>query len=219
MEKITTIDKAIENVKDGMVIMIGGFLSCGTPHEIVDALVKKGVKDLTIIGNDTGFPESGIGRLVVNKQAKKIIASHIGTNPETGRQMNENEAEVILVPQGTLAERVRAGGAGLGGVITPVGVGTIVEEGKQTIEIKGKKYLIEEPIRADYAFIKAIKADKKGNLVYSNAGFNFNPLMATAADVVVAEVDEIVEVDELAPNSIHTPHIFVDVIVKGGQNG
>lgn len=219
MNKISTVDQAIDKVNDGMVVMIAGFLSCGTPETFIDALIEKGTKDLTIICNDTGFPDKGIGRLIVNKQVKKVITSHIGTNPETGRQMNEGEMEVILTPQGTIAEQVRAAGAGLGGVITPTGLGTIVEEGKQIIEIKGKKYLVEEPLHADIALIHAEKADTKGNLVYEYSATNFNPLMAMAADTVIVEAEQIVEVGDLDPNFIHTPHIFVDMIVKGGQNG
>jgi len=219
MNKISTVDQAIAKIEDGMVVMIGGFLGCGTPEVFIDALVKKGTKDLTIICNDTAFPEQGIGKLIVNKQVKKVVTSHIGTNPETGRQMNEGEIEVILSPQGTIAEQVRAAGAGLGGVITPTGLGTVVEEGKQVIEIKGKKYLVEEPLHADIALIHAEKADVKGNLVYEYSAMNFNPLMAMAAKTVIVEAEQIVEVGELNPNFVHTPHIFVNMIVKGGQNG
>ena len=143
MNKIIDIDQAIDQIKDGMTIMIGGFLNGGTPHKLVDKLVEKNVKDLTLISNDSGFVDSGVGKLVVNHQIKKLIASHIGTNKETGNQMNSGEMEVILVPQGTLAERVRSGGAGLGGFLTPTGVGTVVEEGKQKIEIDGQTYLLE----------------------------------------------------------------------------
>jgi len=219
MNKLSTVDQAIAKIDDGMTLMIAGFLGCGTPETLIDAIVEKGTKDLTIICNDTAFPDKGIGKLIVNKQVKKVITSHIGTNPETGRQMNEGEIEVVLSPQGTIAEQVRAAGAGLGAVVTPTGVGTVVEEGKQTIEIKGRKYLIEEPLRADVAIINAHQADKKGNLVYNMSAVNFNPLMATAADTVIVEAEEIVEVGDLNPNFIHTPHIFIDMIVKGGQNG
>ncbi len=219
MNKISTVDQAIAKLEDGMVLMVAGFLGCGAPDTIIDAIVEKGIKDLTVICNDTSFPDRGVGKLVANKQVKKVITSHIGTNPETGRQMNEGELEVVLTPQGTIAEQVRAAGAGLGGVITPTGLGTIVEEGKQTIEIKGKTFLVEEPLRADLAILNASKADKKGNLVYELSAINFNPLMAMAADTVAVEAEEIVEVGELDPNFVHTPHIFVDMIVKGGQNG
>lgn len=219
MNKISTVEQVVAKIKDGSTLMVAGFLGCGTPESLIDAIIEKGIKDLTVICNDTSFPDKGVGRLIVNKQVKKVITSHIGTNPETGRQMNEGEIEVVLSPQGTIAEQVRAAGAGLGGVITPTGVGTIVENGKQTIEIKGRKYLIEEPLTADVAILYAHKADEKGNLVYDMSAVNFNPLMAMAADTVIVEANEVVNVGELHPNFVHTPHIFVDMIVKGGQNG
>ena len=217
MNKLVSIDQAVDHIKDGMTVMIGGFLGVGNPHKLIDALVEKGVKDLTIIANDTAFPEVGIGKLVVNKQAKKIIASHIGTNPETGRQMNEKETEVVLVPQGTLAEQIRAGGSGLGGFLTPTGIGTIVEEGKQKIEIDGKEYLLELPLKADIALLAGSIVDKKGNVYYSKSTRNFNPLVATAAEVVIVEAEKVVEVGELDPNSVMTPGIFVDYIVRGEE--
>lgn len=161
MNKVVTMDQALEHIKDGMTVMIGGFLGVGNPHKIIDAMVEKGVKDLTLIANDTAFPDVGLGKLIVNKQVKKAIVSHIGTNPETGRQMNEGETEVILVPQGTLIEQIRAGGAGLGGVLTPTGVGTVVEEGKQKLTIDGKEYLLEKPLKADVALIFGSIVDKK----------------------------------------------------------
>lgn len=215
MEKIRSIKDAVERIKDGMTVMVGGFLGVGTPEALVDALVAKGVKNLTVICNDSAFPDRGIGKLIVNKQIKKLITSHIGTNPETGRQMNEGETEVELVPQGTLAERIRAAGAGLGGILTPTGVGTIVEQGKKKLEINGKEYLLELPIKADIALLKAEKADKKGNLVYRKSARNFNPIMATAADFVIVQVDEIVDVGEIDPDDVMTPGIFVDMIVRG----
>ncbi|MGF7057700.1 acetate CoA-transferase subunit alpha [Brassicibacter mesophilus] len=217
MNKLVSIEQAVDQIKDGMTVMIGGFLGVGNPHKVIDALVAKGVKDLTIIANDTAFPEIGIGKLVVNKQAKKIIASHIGTNPETGRQMNEKETEVVLVPQGTLAEQVRAGGAGLGGFLTPTGIGTVVEEGKQKIEIDGKEYLLELPLKADIALVAGSIVDKKGNVYYSKSTRNFNPLVAMAADVVIVEAEKVVEVGELDPNNVMTPGIFVDYIVRGEE--
>ena len=155
MDKEKSLKDALEKVNDGMTVMIGGFLGVGTPEAIVDGLVEKGVKDLTVIANDTAFPDKGIGKLIIKKQIKKLIASHIGTNPETGRQMNEGETEVELVPQGTLAESIRAGGAGLGGFLTPVGIGTIVEQGKKKLEVNGKEYLLELPLKADVALLKA----------------------------------------------------------------
>ncbi|MCT4565992.1 MAG: acetate CoA-transferase subunit alpha [Maledivibacter sp.] len=215
MAKITSIQNAIDQIKDGMTIMIGGFLGCGGPNELLDALSKTGVKDLTLICNDTAFPEVGIGKLVVNKQVKKVITSHIGTNPETGRQMTAEETEVVLVPQGTLAERIRAAGAGLGGILTPTGVGTLVEEGKKKLELDGKEYLLELPLNADVAVIFGNTVDKKGNIAYSGSARNFNPLMAMAADTVIVQAEEIVEIGGISPENVITPSIFVDYIVGG----
>ncbi|NLY85497.1 MAG: acetate CoA-transferase subunit alpha [Tissierellia bacterium] len=217
MNKVISIEEAISHIKDGMTIMIGGFLGCGSPHRLIDALVEKGVKDLTLICNDSGFPDIGAGKLVVNRQIKKLIASHIGTNRETGNQMNAGELEVVLVPQGTLAEQIRAGGAGIGGFLTPTGVGTVIEEGKQKIEIDGKTYLLELPLRADVALIAGHTVDKFGNIVYYGATRNFNTLMATAADTVIVEAENIVEVGEIDPKQVVTPGIFVDYIVGGGK--
>ncbi|MDR7869204.1 MAG: 3-oxoacid CoA-transferase subunit A [Sporomusaceae bacterium] len=202
-------------VKDGMTVMIGGFLAVGTPESLVDALVAQGTKDLTVIANDTATPEKGIGKLVVKKQLKKAIVSHIGTNPETGRQMNAGEMAVDLVPQGTLAERIRAGGAGLGGVLTPTGLGTVVAEGKQVITVDGREFLLEKPLRADVAFIKAHTADKAGNLVFHSSARNFNPLMATAAEVVIVEATNIVEIGAIDPDAVMLPGIFVKYLVQG----
>lgn len=216
MGKIISLDNALDHVKDGMTIMIGGFLGCGNPHRLIDALVKKNVKDLTLICNDSGFPDIGVGKLVVNKQIKKLIASHVGTNRETGNQMNSGEMEVILVPQGTLAEQVRAGGAGLGGILTPTGVGTIVEEGKEKITIDGREYLLELPLKADIALIAGDTVDKFGNIVYYGATRNFNHLMATAADLVIVEAEKLVEVGDIDPHNVITPGIFIDYIVDGG---
>lgn len=216
MDKIISLDNALDHIKDGMTIMIGGFLGCGNPHRLIDALVEKNVKDLTLICNDSGFPEVGVGKLVVNKQIKKLIASHVGTNRETGNQMNSGEMEVILVPQGTLAEQVRAGGAGLGGILTPTGVGTIVEEGKEKITIEGIEYLLELPLKADIALIAGDTVDKFGNIVYYGATRNFNHLMATAADLVIVEAEKIVEVGDIDPHDVVTPGIFIDYIVNGG---
>ena len=217
MNKVVTIDEAIGHIKDGMTVMIGGFLGCGTPHKLVDALVESGVKDLTLICNDTGFVDIGSGKLVVNKQIKKLYASHIGTNKETGRQMTAGEMDVTLIPQGTLAERIRSAGSGLGGVLTPTGVGTVIEEGKQKIEIDGKEYLLELPLKADVALILGHKVDKKGNVVYRGATRNFNTLMATAADLVIVEAENIVEVGEIDQNDVVTPGLFVDYIVGGDK--
>lgn len=222
---ILKAEEAVKQIKDGSSIMVGGFMGCGTPLSLVNALDKQGTKDLTLICNDTAIynPDknliTGVAPLVINKRFKKIIASHIGTNRETGRQMTSGETEVQLVPQGTLAERIRSAGFGLGGFLTPTGVGTEVENGKQIIEINGKKYLLELPLFADFALLKAKKADKAGNLIYSKSARNFNPIMATAAKIVIAEVDEIVEIGELDPDDIVTPFIFVSILVLNEKKG
>lgn len=217
MEKIIPQVKLGQFVRDGMSVAIGGFLAVGTPETLIDYLIECKIKALTVIANDTSVPDKGIGRLIVNKQAKKIIVSHIGTNPETGKQMNSGELEVELVPQGTLAERLRCGGAGLGGVLTPTGVGTVVAEGKTSITVDGKEYLLEKPLRAEVAFIKASKADKAGNLVCRRAACNFNPVMAMAADTVIAEADEIVEAGAIDPDEVTIPGIFVDYVCLSGR--
>lgn len=217
MNKVKDISEVVEYIKDGMTVMIGGFMSNGTPEMLINAILEKGVKDLNIIANDTGFIDSGIGKLVVNKRAKKVIASHIGLNPETGKQMNNKELIVDLVPQGTLAEQIRCGGAGIGGFLTETGVGTIVEEGKEKIKIGEKEYLLELPLRADVALIGGSIVDEDGNIFYKGSTRNFNPLMATAADLVIVGAEKIVKVGQLDPNHIMTPGIFVDYIV-GGEN-
>ncbi|MEA4960606.1 CoA transferase subunit A [Lutispora sp.] len=217
MNKLISIDDAVNMIHDGMTIMVGGFLGCKNPFGIVDAIVEKGVKDITLIANDTAFPDIGIGKLIVNKQVKKLIASHIGTNKETGNQMNAGELEVELVPQGTLAERIRAAGAGLGGILTPTGLGTVVAEGKTIIEVDGKEYLLEKPLKADVALIVGAKVDKKGNIRYRKATRNFNPLMAAAAELVIVEADEIVEVGGIDPDDVMTPGLFVDYVVGGNK--
>ncbi len=215
MAKIIDPKAAAAMVKDGMTVMIGGFLAVGTPETLVDALVAQGTKNLTVIANDTATPEKGIGKLVVNKQLKKAIVSHIGTNPETGRQMNAGEMAVDLVPQGSLAEKIRAGGAGLGGVLTPTGLGTLVAEGKQVVTVDGREFLLEKPLRADIAFIKAQTADKSGNLIFNRSARNFNPLMATAAEIVIVEAANIVETGAIDPDAVMLPGIFVQYLVKG----
>ena len=215
MAKIISAAEAAAKVQDGMTVMVGGFLGCGTPQSLVDQVLAQGTKDLTLVCNDTAFPDSGVGKLVVSRQFKRVIVSHIGTNPETGRQMNANELAVDLVPQGTLAERIRSAGFGLGGILTPTGVGTPVEAGKQKLTIDGKDYLLELPIKADVALVKAYKADKAGNLVFRKAARNFNPLMATAADLVIVEAQNIVEIGEIDPDEVMTPGIFVNYLVQG----
>lgn len=214
MSKFISIEEAVSKVKDGMTVMVGGFLANGTPNAIVGALVKSGVKNLTLISNDTSYPDRGVGQLIANKQVKKLIVSHIGTNPCTSDQMNSGELAIEFVPQGTLAERIRCGGAGLGGFLTTTGMGTIVGDGKPVIEVDGKKYLLEKPLRADIALVGASIGDKDGNLVYKGTSQNFNPLMASAADVVIAELQETVEVGTLAPELVKTPGIFIDYLVK-----
>lgn len=212
MSKRIDISQAASMIKDGMTVMVGGFLGSGSANKIIEEIVKQGTKDLTIICNDTSFVEFGSGYLVANNCVKKVIASHIGTNPITGEKMISGEMEVQLIPQGTLAEQIRCAGAGIGGFLTTTGLGTVVEEGKQKITLDGKEYLLEKPLRADVALIGASLCDKFGNLVYKGTSQNFNPLMATAADIVIAEVKE--EVEEIAPENVKTPYLFVDYIVK-----
>lgn len=214
MNKLISIDEAANMIKDGMSVMIGGFMAVGSPNQIIDKLVEKGIKDLTLICNDTGFVDKGVGKLVVNKQIKKTIATHVGTNAETGRQMNTGEMEVELVPQGTLVERIRCAGAGIGGFLTPTGIGTIVEDGKDKIAVDGKDYILEKPIKADVAIIFGSKVDKKGNVYYNKSARNFNPIMATAAELVIVEAEQVVEVGEIDPNDVMTPGIFIDYVAK-----
>ena len=217
INKIISVKEAAEKVQDGMTIMVGGFLANGTPERIIDALVEKNVKNLTLICNDTGFPDKGVGKMVVNKQFKTMIASHVGTNPETANQMNSGETEVLLTPQGTLAEKIRCGGNGLGGFYTPTGIGTEAEIGKEKKIINGLEYIFELPLRANVALLKASIVDKKGNMVFLKTTKNFNPLMATAADVVIVEADKIVEVGEIDPEHVMCSGIFVDYIVGGDK--
>jgi len=223
IKPIISAADAAGRIKEGDTLMVGGFMGCGSPHTIILALKERGTKNLTLICNDTAIHDfktgkiTGVGHLIQGRQFKKIIASHIGANQEAQRQMNAGETEVELVPQGTLAEQVRAGGAGLGGFLTPTGMGTEAAVGKQIIVVAQKPYLLELPFKADVAIIKAKKADKFGNLVFNGTARNFNPLMATAAALVIAEVEEIVETGEIDPNDIHTPSIFVDLLVKAVQ--
>ncbi len=217
INKIISIKEAADMVKEGMSVMVGGFLANGTPENIIDALVEKNVKNLTLICNDTGFPDKGVGKMVVNKQFKKMIASHVGTNPETANQMNSGETEVVLTPQGTLAEKVRCGGNGLGGFYTPTGIGTEAADGKEIKVIDGKEYVFETPLRADVALLRASVADKKGNLIFNKTMKNFNPIMATAAELVIVEADKIVEVGEIDPEHVMCSGIFVDYIVGGDK--
>jgi acetate CoA/acetoacetate CoA-transferase alpha subunit len=214
VNKIKNIDEAISCIKDGMIVAVGGFMAVGTPEKLVDAIIAKGIKDLTLICNDTAFTDKGVGKWVVSRVVSKVIVSHVGTNPETGRQMNAGELKVELVPQGTLAERIRAAGAGLGGILTHTGIGTVVEEGKQKLTVDGNEYLLELPLKADVALLKGSIVDKKGNVYYSKSTRNFNPIMATAADVVIVEAEKIVEVGEMDASDVMTPSVFVDIITQ-----
>jgi len=211
LAKIISKKEAISMIKDGSTVMVGGFISCGTPDKLIDELIEQNVKNLTMISNDTSFPDMDRSKLVANRSLKKVITTHIGTNPETVRQMNAGELEVELVPMGTLIEKIRAKGSGLGGVLTPTGVGTILEDKKETVEIKGKKYIFEEPLGADFALIYGTKADKYGNVSYLGTTRNCNTVMATAAETVILQADEIV--DCLDPNEVVIPGLFIDYIV------
>ncbi|ENP8341558.1 CoA transferase subunit A [Vibrio harveyi] len=213
MKKAATTEQIESLLHDGMTIMIGGFMATGAPERLIDLLIKKDVKNITLISTDTGSPGRGSSRLIAEKRVKKLYASHIGTNPETGKQMNEGTLEVELVPQGTLAERIRSAGAGLGGVLTPTGLGTIVAENKRVIEVDGKQYLLEMPLKADLALIRGSKVDRRGNVFYSKTTQNFNPLMATAAEIVVVEPEQIVELGDIEPEAVHTPSLYVDYIL------
>lgn len=211
MKKIISAKEAINMIKDGSSIMVGGFLSCGTPDKLIDELIEQNVSNLTMICNDTSTPGADRGKLIENKQIKKVIASHIGTNPETGRQMHDGELEVELVPMGTLIEKIRAKGTGLGGVLTPTGVGTIIEEDKETMVIDGKKYIFEKPLGADFALIYGTKVDKYGNVSFHGTTRNHNTIMATAAETVIVQADELV--DCLEPNEVVIPGLFIDYVV------
>ncbi len=212
MKKFISAKEAGKLIPSGSSLMVGGFLNCGSPVKVIDALIANKTNNLTLIANDTSVPEADRGKLIVNKMVKKAIVGHIGTNPETGRQMDAGELEVELVPLGTLVERIRAGGSGLGGVLTPTGVGTLVEKGKQTMEIDGLRYLLEKPIKADVALIYGTKADKFGNVFLHGTTRNFNTVMAMAAKTVIVEADEIVD-DCLDPDMVTIPGVFVDYIV------
>ena len=223
IKPVLSTEEAVACVHDGNSLMIGGFNYGGLPYTLVDALASRGTKDLHVIANDTAYandknPEGiGHGKLVVNGQVRKVTASHIGLNRETQRLFNEKKLELELVPQGTFVERIRAGGFGMGGFLTPTGVGTIHEEGKQVMEIDGKKYILEMPLTADVAFIRAYQADRAGNLTFYGTNRNFNPVMATAAKIVIVEVDSVLPIGALDPNVIVTPGIFVDALVLKGE--
>jgi acetate CoA/acetoacetate CoA-transferase alpha subunit len=214
MDKVVSIDKAMEKLRDGLTILIPGFVNIGVPETLIKGIIEKGCTDLNIISNNTSVKGRGIGLLVHEKRIKHITCSHIGSNTETVEKVVAGEIDVTFVPQGTLCERVRAGGAGIGGVLTPTGLGTPIAEGKQILELDGKQYLLEKALRGDVAILHAWKADRMGNLVYRRTARNFNQIFATAADFVIAEAEEIVEVGTLDPDLIHTPGCLVDMVVK-----
>ena len=212
--KSISLKDAVAMIPDGARVLIGGFMGVGTPERVIDELVRQRKRGLTVIANDNALPGIGIGKLISAGVARKTIASHIGLNPETQKKMLAGDIEVDLVPQGTLIERIRAGGFGLGGVLTPTGVGTVVENGKQRIEVDGKPYLLETALRADFALVKAFLADYIGNLYYALTARNFNPVIAMAADTVIVEADNIVPVGMIAPDHVMTPAPVVDYIVS-----
>ncbi|MFT4416950.1 CoA transferase subunit A [Fredinandcohnia humi] len=209
--------EAVKDIKDGSTIMVGGFGLCGIPENLILALVESGVKDLTVISNNCGVDTWGLGLLLQNKQIRKMIGSYVGENKEFERQVLSGEIEVDLVPQGTLAEKIRAGGAGIPAFYTPAGVGTPIAEGKETRIFNGKEYLLEEAYTADFSLVRAVKADKMGNLIYNKTARNFNPMIAAAGKVTIAEVEELYEIGELDPNAIHTPSIYVQGLIVGKQ--
>lgn len=213
----TSYEDVVSDIQDGATIMVGGFGLCGIPENLIDALVKRNVKDLTIISNNCGVDDFGLGLLLKNKQIKTMIGSYVGENKEFERQVIDGTIDVQLTPQGTLAEKIRAGGAGIPAFYTPAGVGTPIAEGKEVRTFNGKEYLLEEALHADFSFVRALKGDKMGNLVYNKTAQNFNPIIATAGDVTIAEVEELVEVGEIDPADVHTPSIYVQRIIQGDQ--
>ncbi|NRF26232.1 3-oxoacid CoA-transferase subunit A [Vibrio coralliilyticus] len=215
MKKGISADQIGQHLRDGMTIMIGGFMGTGAPEKLIDLLIENDVRDITLISTDTALPGVGTSRLIAEQRVSKLYASHIGLNPETGRQMNDGILDVDLVPQGTLAERIRCGGAGLGGVLTPTGLGTLVAESKQLIEVDGQQFLLEKPLKADLALIRGSKVDCRGNVFYSKTTQNFNPLMATAAECVIVEAEQLVEIGDIQPEAVHTPSLYVDHIFVG----
>ncbi|NOH63119.1 CoA transferase subunit A [Vibrio sp. RE88] len=215
MKKRISSDQIGQHLRDGMTIMIGGFMGTGAPEKLIDLLIENDVRDITLISTDTALPGIGTSRLIAEQRVSKLYASHIGLNPESGRQMNDGVLDVELVPQGTLAERIRCGGAGLGGVLTPTGLGTLVAESKQLIEVDGQQFLLEKPLKADLALIRGSKVDLRGNVFYSKTTQNFNPLMATAAECVIVEAEQLVEIGDIQPEAVHTPSLYVDHIFVG----
>jgi acetate CoA/acetoacetate CoA-transferase alpha subunit len=211
--KTTTLEDAVALIPDGASLMIGGFMGVGTPERLIDELLRQGKRDLTVIANDTALPGVGIGKLVSANAVRKAIASHIGLNPETQKKMLAGEMEVDLVPQGTLIERIRAGGYGLGGILTPTGVGTVVEQGKRKLEVDGREYLLEVALRADFALVQAFLADYLGNLTYALTARNFNPVIAMAATTVVVDAEHVVPVGMISPDHVMTPAPVVDYVI------
>jgi 3-oxoacid CoA-transferase subunit A len=216
-KRISSADSAIEKLTDGVTILMGGFGLCGVPENLIAAVRRKGTKNLTIVSNNAGVDDFGIGLLLQNRQVSKMISTYVGENKLFEKLVLSGELAVELNPQGTLSERLRAGGAGVPAFYTPTGVGTMVAEGKETREFDGRLYVMERGLRGDFAFVKAWKGDRWGNLIYRKASRNFNPMMATAADYVIAEVEELVELGGLEPDAIHTPGIFVDAILQGAS--
>ncbi len=214
-KRAANADAAIASLRDGMTILMGGFGLCGIPENLIAAVRRKGTKDLTVVSNNAGVDDFGIGLLLQNKQVRKMISTYVGENKLFERMVLSKELEVELNPQGTLSERLRAGGAGIPAFYTPTGYGTMVAEGKEVREFDGRKCVLEQALRGDFAFVKAWKGDRWGNLVYRRTARNFNPMMATAADVVVAEVEQLVEIGEMDPDQVHTPGIFVNAIFQG----
>jgi acetate CoA/acetoacetate CoA-transferase alpha subunit len=214
--KTISVADAVALIPDGATLMIGGFMGVGTPERIVDEIVRQGKRNLTVIANDTAVPGRGIGKLVEAGLIARTVASHIGLNPETQKQMIAGKMAVDLVPQGTLIERIRAGGCGLGGVLTPTGIGTVVEEGKQKVEVNGRTYLLETALRADFALVNAFMADYLGNLSYALTSRNFNPVIAMAADTTIVCAEHIVPVGLIAPDNVITPAPLVDYLIKNG---
>ena len=214
--KTTSLGEAVDLIPNGASLLIGGFMGVGTPERLVDEIVRQGKRDLSVVANDTAKPGTGIGKLVSAKLVRKAIVSHIGLNPETQQQMIAGEMSVELVPQGTLIERIRAGGYGLGGILTPTGIGTVVEEGKRKIDVDGNEYLLEMPLRADFALVQTFLADYLGNLAYALTARNFNPIIAMAGATVIAVADHIVPVGLIAPDHVVTPAPLVDYLVANG---
>ena len=218
MKKIcTSFQEAVADIHDGATLMVGGFGLCGIPENAILALVEKGVKDLTVISNNCGVDDWGLGLLLKNKQIKKMVGSYVGENKEFERQVLSGEIEVELIPQGTLAEKIRAGGAGIPAFYTPAGVGTPIADGKETRMFNGKEYLLEEALTADFSIVRAWKGDKMGNLVYHKTARNFSPMIAAAGKVTIAEVEHLYEAGELDPDNIHTPSIYVQSLIEGNQ--